>query len=172
MKALSITSIVLGTWLVLSCKKHDYAVRNDASVSPSENTKNESVIEPGAFRGMTQEDQEIYLAVLDRMFLRWQSYGPKLQLPLVHYIAIENKDAPDDLLAKLRKSGRDVFPGSQYRHGSGVQLSMEAIERNEGQVRVYGGYLFGKLGGEWGPFILTFENGHWTVLSWKPELFS
>ena len=172
MKTPLISAIAFGTWLFLGCEKHDQAQRADAANLPNASTKDESVNEFGGFRGMAQEDQEIYLAVLDRMFLRWQTYGPEMQVPLVYYIVIKDKDAPDDLLAMLRKSGRDVFPGSQYRHNIGVQLSLDEIERTDGKVVVRGGYLFGKLGGEWGPFILSHKNGHWTVLSWEPDILS
>lgn len=118
-------------------------------------------------------DQEIYLAVLERMFSRWESYGPRLGLPVRYYIELQGSDAPPDLLAALRSHGYSVFPGSDYRHGSGVRLSLDEIQR-QGRLdaTVYGGYLFGSVGGEWGPFVLALKDGKWEVTSWVVDLAS
>jgi hypothetical protein len=126
-----------------------------------------------AFASLEQEDRAIYTAVLEAMYTRWESYGPYLGLPKTYFISIQQKDAPNDLLESWKQKGRDVHPGSVYRHGLGVSLSLQAIERDGDQrAKVEGGYLFGDLGGEWGPFLLSRENGAWKVLSWEPNMFA
>lgn len=125
------------------------------------------------FLDVPQEDHAIYLAVLDRMFARWESDGPKLRAPARYYIKVQNGDAPPDLLAALRAKGREVFPASAYEHGRGVELSLGEVERKgNAKASVYGGYLFGPLGGEWGPFILSRQQGEWIVVSWEPTWFA
>lgn len=126
-----------------------------------------------SFSSYSMEDQAIYMAVLDAMFTRWQHYGPWLTLKVRYFITLNNQDAPTDLLEALKHSGYEVYPGSLYKHGKGVNLSLETPKHTSiSSASVYGGYLFGNLGGEWGPFILKCQKGNWNVVSWEPDMFS
>ncbi|RYD85089.1 MAG: hypothetical protein EOP84_03595 [Verrucomicrobiaceae bacterium] len=54
-----------------------------------------------------------------------------------------------------------------------MELSLGDIERKgKAKVSVYGGYTFGDLGGEYGPFVLRYHRRRWEVASWEPDLFA
>lgn len=126
---------------------------------------------PRAFSAFPAEQQQIYGALFHHMFAHWQHNAFKI--PERFFLAVGGFDAPDDLLARFTAQGYAVAPGYRYRHDHGILCSAEAIRFNSPtRVTVYGGYLFGPLGGEWGPFILVKRQGRWSVLSWKPDMFS
>ena len=116
-------------------------------------------------------DEDVYLAIWHHMFAHWK--GHKHDFPEKFFLSVKEHDAPAELLQKFHDEGFDVAPGSQYAHGKGIHCSVEKVEPNSAtEVKVWGGYLFGDLGGEWGYFTLRKVRGKWTVLSWEPKMFS
>jgi hypothetical protein len=126
---------------------------------------------PRAFSAWPAEEQRIYEAVFQHMFAHW--HGHAGNLPERFFLRIGSFDAPDDLLARLMAQGYTVAPAYRYRHGRGFLCSAEAIRFNSPtRATVRGGYLFGLLGGEWGPFILVKRAGEWRVVSWEADTFA
>lgn len=124
---------------------------------------------PRAFGAFPAEQQQIYEALFHHMFAHWQHNAFKL--PGRFFLTVRGFDAPDDLIARFTAQGYAVAPGYRYRHGHGILCSAEAIHFNSpSRVTVRGGYLFGPLGGEWGPFVLVKRQGIWSVVSWKVDL--
>ena len=123
------------------------------------------------FASLPQEHQDIYLAVLRHMFAycKGRRFGP----PDRFLLRIGNKDAPADLLLRLRSEGYDVLPASRYRRNRGVECSLQELEGvSASRAKVSGGYGYAALGGAWGYFHLRKEHGQWRVVSWTPEVFA
>jgi hypothetical protein len=117
------------------------------------------------------EEQQVYLALYRHMFAHWQQN--KFSIPTHFYLTLRGFDAPDDLLARLKAEHYVVAPGYRYRHGAGILCSPQAVQRKaRSKAIVYGGYLFGDVGGEWGPFLLEKRHGSWQVISWKPDMLA
>jgi hypothetical protein len=126
---------------------------------------------PRAFCAFPSEQQQIYQALFDHMFAHWRN-NP-FHLPERFFLRIGGYDSPDDLLARFTAQGYTVAPGYRYKHDHGIRCSADAIRFDSPtRATVYGGYLFGPLGGEWGPFVLLKRKDKWTVVSWKPDLFA
>jgi hypothetical protein len=117
------------------------------------------------------DKQEVSLAVWHYMFAHWK--GHRFDFPTKFFLAAEEHDVPSKLLAQFQNEGFEVAPASHYAHGKGIHCSIEKVEWiSSTEAKVWGGYLFGELGGEWGYFTLRKDNGVWVVISWEPTLFS
>lgn len=126
---------------------------------------------PRAFDAFPSEQRQVYDALFHYMFAHWERNPFKV--PERFFLTVGGFDAPDDLLARFTEQGYVVAPGYLYRHGRGILCSAEEIRfASPTRATVYGGYLFGEVGGEWGPFVLAKRQGKWIVTSWKPDLFS
>jgi hypothetical protein len=124
---------------------------------------------PLPFAKYSQDDREIYQKVFEHMFARWT--GGESDIHERFFLVLNDADAPADLLARYRQKSFDVHPGSAYRQGNGIKCSAGAIEHpSSTQARVFGGYLFGDVGGAWGTFELIQEWGIWRVQEWKPKV--
>jgi hypothetical protein len=85
-------------------------------------------------------------------------------------LSLGGSDAPEDLLKRLSTEGYVVEPGFRYREKHGILCSAEVVHfLSASKASVRGGYLFGSLGGEWGPFILEKRHGIWTIVSWNAD---
>jgi hypothetical protein len=105
------------------------------------------------------------------MFKHWK--GHQFNFPEQFFLTLQEQDVGSSLLEQFQAEGHPVAPGSNYRHGRGIRCSVGEIEwSSPTKVKVFGGYLFGPLGGEWGDFVLRKKNGDWHVISWKPTLFA
>jgi len=123
---------------------------------------------PHAFGTLPSEEQQIYLALYRHMFAHWQQN--KFSIPTHFYISLQGSDAPEDLLKRLSAEGYVVEPGFRYRERHGILCSTEMVHfQSPSRASVRGGYLFGSLGGEWGPFILEKRHGIWTIISWNVD---
>ncbi len=126
---------------------------------------------PRAFSALPAEQQQIYEALFHHMFAHWRHNG--FRLPERFFLSVGGFDAPADLIARFTAHGYTVVPGYRFRLGHGILCSTEAIRfSSPTRVTVYGGYLFGPLGAEYGPFVLVKRQGRWSVQSWKPDLFA
>jgi hypothetical protein len=124
-----------------------------------------------SFTSLPSRDREIYITVYHAMFVHWK--GRRLGFPERFFLSCGKQDVGPDLLSQFQSEGYQVAPGSRYRHGRGIHCYVEKIEwTSETEAKVWGGYLFGSLGGEWGYFTLTKDHGKWSVISWKPEIFA
>src|SRR5689334_13611049 len=113
---------------------------------------------PQAFSGFSAREQEVYLALFHHMFARWQNN--KFHFPSRFYLTLRGFDAPDDLLKRFKAEGYAVAPGYRYREGTGILCSAENIRFNSAsKVTVWGGYVYGSLGSEAGPFVLAKRHG-------------
>ncbi len=111
------------------------------------------------------------MAVFRHMFAYCK--GRRFRTPDRFFLGISNKDAPADLLLRLRTEGYDVLPASHYRQGRGVECSVQELEAvASSRAKVSGGYGYASLGGAWGYFHLLKEHGQWRVASWTPEVFA
>ena len=138
-----------------------------ACVAPKEPAKPA----PRAFSAFPSEQRQVYEALFQHMFAHWQRNSFKI--PERFFLTVGGFDAPNDLLAQFTEQGYSVALGYLYRHRRGILCSAQDMRfTSPTRVTVYGGYLFGELGGEWGPFVLTKRQGKWTVTSWKPDMFS
>jgi hypothetical protein len=105
------------------------------------------------------------------MFAHWR--GHKGSFPERFFLSCGKQDVGPDLLSRFEAGGRVVAPGSHYRHGRGIHCSIERIQwTSKTEAKVWGGYQYGPLGGEWGYFSLKKDHGKWAVISWKPEWFA
>jgi hypothetical protein len=117
------------------------------------------------------EKDEIILAVAREMIAHWS--GRELPFPKRFFFSIDEKDASSEWLATFRDEGIEVEVGSKYEHDHGIHCSIERVRQfSATEASAYGGYLFGPLGGEWGPYTLQKTNRIWIVTKWKPELFA
>lgn len=115
-------------------------------------------------------DSDIRVATFYYMFDHWSH---RSRPGHNFYLSIDKPEVLPILLKRFEKEGFPVLPGSQYEHGLGIRCSVERVEVVSGKkARVYGGYLFGDLGGEWGYYELERVGGRWRVLSWSPEVFA
>lgn len=115
-------------------------------------------------------DSDIRVATFYYMFDHWSH---RSRPGHNFYLSIDASEMLPKLLKRFEEEGFPVLPGSQYEHGLGIRCSVERIEVvSERRARVYGGYLFGDLGGEWGYYELERVDGRWRVLSWSPEVFA
>jgi hypothetical protein len=124
-----------------------------------------------SFATLPPPERDVYLTIYREMFAHWQ--GQRTAFPKRFFLSCQKQDVGPDLLTQLQREGYQVAAGSRYRHGRGIQCSAARIAWTSAtEARVWGGYLYGPLGGEWGYFRLRKDNENWTVVSWKPEVFS
>jgi hypothetical protein len=151
--------------------RHFIAVIGIVALSACATAPQTPVATAPPFATFSSEQQAIYDAVFHHMFAycRERKFDGRERF----FLKLDGHDAPADLLQHYQQQGYDVLAGSHYRHGRGTECSVGKIERSSNsRARVYGGYLFGPVGGEWGNFQLKKEKGKWKVISWNPEMFA
>jgi hypothetical protein len=124
-----------------------------------------------SFYSQRSQDREIYVTVYHSMFAHWK--GHQFDFPERFFLSSGDQEVSPELLSEFRSEGYQVAAGFEYRHGLGIECSVGKIEWvSKTEAKVWGGYLFGPLGGEWGYFTLKKDHDKWTITSWKPELFA
>jgi hypothetical protein len=115
-------------------------------------------------------DSDIRVATFYYMFDHWSH---RSRPGHNFYLSVDEPEMLPKLLERFEEEGFPVLPGFQYEHGLGIRCSVERIEVvSERRARVYGGYLCGDLGGEWGYYELERVAGRWRVLSWSPDMLA
>jgi len=121
------------------------------------------------FSKLAPREREVYTQIYRHLFAYCKAmaagYPP---IPEKFFLSCQQQDVGEGLLSQLEAEGYQVGPGSRFEFGKGFHCSASEIEWvSEDEAKVWGGVLYGRLGGQWGFFTLKKSGGKWGVSSWR-----
>jgi len=122
------------------------------------------------FAILSEREKEFYLDAYQEMFA-WR--GDAFPEFTRYFVSFKGKDAPADLLDRLRQKGFRVYAGSRWRSGRGMGCEAGAMKwLSPTKAQFMGGWHYGDIGGQWGPLVFVERNGHWKLVSFTMVMVS
>ena len=126
------------------------------------------------FSKLAPRESEVYTEVYRHLFAYCKpmtaGYRP---LPEKFFLSCRKQDVGEGLLSQLEAEGYRVGPGSRFEFGKGFHCSASDIQWiSADETKVWGGILYGEVGGQWGFFTLRKSGEKWSVTSWRVTLLA